>query len=405
MRVAIIADTFPPLRTSGAVQLRDLSIEFARQGHETTVLVADPSIAERFAIEDYRGVKILRLKAPQTKGVNYARRTIAELVMPFAMIGNFKASPLADRQFDAVIWYSPTIFLGPIVRWLKKRGAAKSYLILRDIFPQWAADMEIISRGGIFYFLDAIANYQYRSADIIGVQTQGNIAFFAPGKIKKLTARLEVLHNWLADEPAKECRINVAKTHLAGQRIFVYAGNMGAAQHMDKLINLAITLRDRADIGFLFVGRGSEVERLRKLATEADLSNILFEDEIDPTDIPGLYAQCHVGMICLDGRHTTHNIPGKFLSYLKAGLPVLASVNAGNDLIAEIECNAIGLASVDQDGTDLAQLAITLATDDWSGPSIMERCQTLSRERFSVEVAVRQIVASIEDLFSHHRLS
>ena len=396
MRVVIIADTFPPLRTSGAVQLRDLSIEFSRQGHEITMLVADPSIATRYTIEDFCGVTVTRLKAPQTKDVNYARRMLAELAMPFAMIRNFKASPLADRQFDAVIWYSPTIFLGPIVRWLKKKGPAKSYLILRDIFPQWAADMGIISRGPIFRFLDTIANYQYRSADIIGVQTQGNLVFFAPGAIPGLTAKLEVLHNWLANESDRGCRIDIAGTRLAGRRIFVYAGNMGAAQHMDKLVNLAIAVRDRADIGFLFVGRGSEVERLRGLATQYELTNVVFEDEIDPADIPGLYAQCHVGMICLDGRHKTHNIPGKFLSYMQAGLPVLASVNAGNDLVMEIEVNAVGLTSVHPDGGDMAPLAFALAGDDWSGPAVKERCRTVSRERFSVEAAVRQIVSAVQ---------
>jgi glycosyltransferase involved in cell wall biosynthesis len=397
MRVVIIADTFPPLRTSGAVQLRDLSIEFARQGHETTMLVADPSIATRFAIRDFHSVTVARLKAPQTKDVNYARRTLAELAMPFAMICNFRASPLADRQFDAVIWYSPTIFLGPIVRWLKKRGAAKSYLILRDIFPQWAADMGIISRGPIFRFLDSIANYQYRSADIIGVQTHGNLAFFAPGAIPELKAKLEVLHNWLADEPDRGCRIDIGGTCLAGRCIFVYAGNMGAAQHMDKLVNIAIALRNRADIGFLFVGRGSEVERLRGLAMQQELTNILFEDEIDPAEIPGLYAQCHVGMICLDGRHKTHNIPGKFLSYMQAGLPVLASVNEGNDLITEVEANAVGLTSVDSEGSDLASLAARLASADWAGPAVKERCRTLSRERFSVEAAVNHIFRAVSD--------
>lgn len=40
MKIALIADTFPPLRTSGAVQLRDLSREFARQGHDLTVLIS-----------------------------------------------------------------------------------------------------------------------------------------------------------------------------------------------------------------------------------------------------------------------------------------------------------------------------------------------------------------------------
>ncbi len=395
MRIAIIADTFPPLRTSGAVQLRDLAMEFARVGHETTMLVADPSIASRYVVEDYHGVTVARLKAPQTKDVNYARRTLAELAMPFTMIRNFKASPLADRQFDAVIWYSPTIFLGPIVRWLKKRGTAKSYLILRDIFPQWAADMGIIPRGPIFRFLDSIANYQYRSADIIGVQTHGNLEFFAPSAIPTLTAKLEVLHNWLAVELDIGCCIDISATRLAGRRIFVYAGNMGAAQHMDKLVNLATALRDREDIGFLFVGRGSEVERLRGLAMQKDLTNILFEDEIDPADIPGLYKQCHVGMICLDGRHKTHNIPGKFLSYMQAGLPVLASVNAGNDLVAEIEGNSVGLVSVDPDGRDLVPLAIRLADNNWSGAGVKERCQTLSQKRFSVETAVCQIASAI----------
>ena len=396
MRVAIIADTFPPLKTSGAVQLRDLSIEFARQGHETTMFVADPSITSRYAIMEFHGVTVARLKAPRTKDVGYLRRTLAELAMPFAMIRNFKASPLADLHFDAVIWYSPTIFLGPIVRWLKKRGASKSYLILRDIFPQWAADMGLVSRGSVFRFLNSIANYQYRSADIIGVQTHGNLAFFAPGAIPRLTTKLEVLNNWLADEPNRGCRIDIRDTCLVGRRIFVYAGNMGAAQHMDKLVNLAIALHHRKDMGFLFVGRGSEVERLRAMTTSHRMDNILFEDEIDHADIPGLYAQCHVGMICLDGRHKTHNIPGKFLSYMHAGLPVLASVNAGNDLVAEIEGNAVGLASVDPDGSDLAPLAISLVGDNWSGRALKERCRRLSRERFSVEAAVCQIVRAVK---------
>lgn len=396
MRIAIIADTFPPLRTSGAVQLRDLSVEFARQGHDTMVLVADPSINSRYAIENYCGVTVIRLKTPQSKDVNYARRMLAELTMPFAMIQNFKATPLADRPFNIVVWYSPTIFLGPIIRWLKQRSAAKSYLILRDIFPQWAADMGIISRGLIYRFLDGVANYQYRSADVIGVQTRGNLDFFAPGKIDGLTARIEVLHNWLAPEIGGGGAINIAETHLTGRRIFVYAGNMGAAQNMDKLVNLAIKVRERNDVGFLFVGRGSEVERLRGMAESAELGNILFEDEIDPAHIPGLYAQCHVGMICLDGRHKTHNIPGKFLSYMQAGLPVLASINAGNDLQAMIEQYGVGRVSIDPEGNDLSVLAAMMIENDLNEGAITDRCKSLAADYFSTASAVKQVITSLE---------
>jgi hypothetical protein len=54
---------------------------------------------------------------------------------------------------------------------------------------------------------------------------------------------------------------------------------------------------------------------------------VVFHDEIHPDEIPGLYAQCHVGMVALDPRHKTHNIPGKFLTYMQSGLPVLANIN------------------------------------------------------------------------------
>ena len=86
MRIALIADTFPPLRTSGAVQLRDLSREFARQGHLLTVLLPSPDQQDLWVLEETDGVQVLRLKAPRTKDIGYVRRTLGEFVMPFAML-------------------------------------------------------------------------------------------------------------------------------------------------------------------------------------------------------------------------------------------------------------------------------------------------------------------------------
>ena len=60
------------------------------------------------------GVEVLRLKTPQTKDVGYARRTLAEFLMPFAMLLSLRKSPLANVQWQGVIWYAPTLFLGPI---------------------------------------------------------------------------------------------------------------------------------------------------------------------------------------------------------------------------------------------------------------------------------------------------
>lgn len=395
MRVAIIADVYPPLRSSGAVQLRDLSREFVRQGHDTTVLVASPALQETCRIEKLDGVTVARLKTPQTKDVSYLKRTLGELLMPFYMKRSYQTSALAAQRYDLVIWYSPTIFLGPIVRWLKKQSSCPAYLIIRDIFPQWAADMGLISRGPAFHFLDQIAQYQYRSADTIGVQTIGNMEFFGKFQARHPDVKFEVLQNWLGPAATTSGSVNIAKTKLAGRHIFVYAGNMGVAQDMDKLTSLAISLRNRPDVGFLFIGRGSELTRLKADVATQNCDNILFIDEIAPDDIPALYEQCSVGMISLDHRHNTHNIPGKFLTYMQAGLPVLASINPGNDLAALVGEHGVGRVSVDADGRDLVHMVEDMIIDELADKGIKGRCIQLSDALFSVKTAVDQILETV----------
>ena len=102
MRIALIADTFPPLRTSGAVQLRDLSREFVRQGHAITVMLPTADLSMPWLIEDFHGVQVLRLKAPRTKDIGYVRRTINEFLMPFVMLRNLRKSPLP--MFAGMVW-------------------------------------------------------------------------------------------------------------------------------------------------------------------------------------------------------------------------------------------------------------------------------------------------------------
>jgi glycosyltransferase involved in cell wall biosynthesis len=390
MRVVLIADVFPPLRSSGAVQLRDLSNELVRQGHKVTVLVASPELATAWQLDSLNGVQVLRLRTPRTKDVSHARRAIGEFLMPYAMLSNLKKSPLRGADWDAVVWYSPSIFLGPVVASIKRRCKCPSYLILRDIFPEWAVDMGLMSKGLPYWVFKAVASYQYSVADIIGVQTPGNLAYFenAEGKSRQ---GVEVLHNWLAPAANVGSTIKVSETSLAGRKIFVYAGNMGIAQGMDILLDLAARLRPRDDVGFLFVGRGSDAKRLQEDAKKRQLDNVVFFDEIDPSEIPGLYAQCHVGLVALDRRHKTHNIPGKFLSYMQASLPALAIINPGNDLADLITDKRVGAVCTDYSIDSLASLSEKLLAELVKDPAIKGRCSSLSDEMFSAEAAVRQI--------------
>lgn len=394
MRIALIADTFPPLRTSGAVQLRDLSREFARQGHALTVMLPAAELPQPWLLESVDGVEVLRLRAPRTKDIGYVSRTLGELFMPFAMRWNLNRSPLADQRWDGVVWYAPSIFHGPLASALKKASGCKGYLIIRDIFPEWAVDMGLMGRGLPYRFFDAVARYQYAVADVIGVQTPGNQSYFS-GWLGKPGRKLEVLQNWL-DKPARQrCSIRLDQTPLAGGKVFVYAGNMGIAQGMDILLDLAERLKARADVGFLFVGRGSDAARLKAVAHVRQLDNVVFFDEIDPDEIPDLYAQCHTGIVALDPRHKSHNIPGKFLTYMQSGLPVLANINAGNDLAQMIRVERVGQVCETNQVEELVLQAEKLLDQMETDSGLAARCTALFEREFAVDNTVKQIVAAL----------
>ncbi len=311
--------------------------------------------------------------------------------LPFAMMRGIRSSPFRSAKWDALVWYSPPIFFGLLIWVLRRSSGARTYLILRDIFPEWAADLGIIRKGPAYLLLKAVAAFQYAVADTIGVQTESNLAYL-PNWKKSKGRRIEVLHNWLATTPDIGCSIQVARTPLAGRKIFVYIGNMGVAQGIEILMDMIQSLRHRDDIGFLFVGRGTEFSRLESERMSRDLNNVLFFDEIDPSEIPGLLAQCHVGLVALHPDHRTHNIPGKFVSYVQYGLPVLARVNPGTDLERLIEDSGVGRVYAGSSVDELKKLAEELADDDALRSAMSERGTRLGRSMFSPEAAARQIV-------------
>jgi len=395
MKLALVADTFPPLRTSGAVQLRDLSRAFVRHGHELTVLLPASDLDRPWTMEQHEGAQVLRLRAPRTKDLGYNRRVIGEWLMPRAMLRNLRKSPLAERCWEGVVWYSPSIFHAPLVRTLKRESDCKSYLIIRDIFPEWAVDLDLMRPGLAYRFFKRIARQQNDAADIIGVQTAGNLSYFDDWRRAGSGRSLEVLQNWLDAPATAHCRIRIQDTAIAGRKIFVYAGNMGIAQGMSILLDLAARVQSRRNIGFLFVGRGSEALHLRARAAALSMDNVVFCDEIDPDEIPDLYTQCHAGIVALDPRHKSHNIPGKFLTYMQNRLPVLANVNLGNDLGNLIRSERVGQVCDTNRLDELEERLEALVRQIETDPDLFARCSRLFLRQFSADQAVRQIAAAL----------
>jgi glycosyltransferase involved in cell wall biosynthesis len=392
LQIAVISTDYPPLRTSAAVMLRDLVQQFAALGHRPVVIVPSLTSDQPWTVERLDGIEVLRVAAPPTRASTHLRRAIAEMWLPFAMLRNVRKSPFRSVKWDLLVWYSPPIFFGPLIWALRRASGARTYLILRDIFPEWALDLGLIKKGPSYLLLKAFAAFQYAIADTIGVQTESNLSYL-PNWTKSPRRQIEVLRNWIAPTPNVGCSIEIARTALAGRKIFAYIGNMGVAQGMEIFIELIESLRHREDIGFVFVGRGTEFSSLVAERTSRALDNVLFFGEIDPTEIPGLLAQCRVGLVALHPDHRTHNIPGKFVSYVQYGVPVLARVNGGNDLVGLIENEGVGRVYVGHSVDGLKRLAEELIDDDGLCNSMSARGRQLGLRMFSPETAARQIAS------------
>ena len=403
MNILLVTDTFPPLRTSGAEHMYALTEELTHLGHQVTVIVPSPYLASKLEMQKCamgeRFYTLIKVRTLKTKDTNYLARTVAEVVNPLLIAHRLRKNDVFMKaKVDGVAWYSPTIFWGPLIAFIKKQFGCPSYLVLRDFFPDWAAHLGLLSPRGLpFWFFKKMELYQYRQADTIGIQSPNNLQYFER-HYPQVKSRLEVLWNWGFTDEHRQVQdtqppFSLAASPLAGRKVFVYAGNMGVAQGMDSVDALLEHFATDPKVGFLLVGRGSEVGKIEEKIRTKAWSHVLLLDEVAPDEMGGILSQCHISLIFLDARHQTHNIPGKLISYLKAGLPVLAYVNPGNDLEALIPDAGIGRVCIG-DGAkshhDLLEAAQAVLQDSLD-PRIKGRVTAFGQNRFSVAKAAEQI--------------
>jgi glycosyltransferase involved in cell wall biosynthesis len=394
MRLALAVEYYPPSRASAAVQMADLANHLARDGHDVTVFTTSSEIERLYSREASGGVTVIRVRTRKTKGSNLVSRAVSEIVMPYQLWRGARHAAFDASALDGIIWYSPTIFLAPFIAWLKHRSGAPAYLILRDIFPQWAVDAGVMRRGPAYFFFKAFEHLQYRVADVVGVQSPANLDYFRSNK--RGVRRFEVLYNWIElGRPTSSRSDLVDRSGIADKRLVVYGGNMGIAQDVENLLRLAQRLSATDEIRLLLIGAGTEVPRLRREIAERKLDNVKLVDEVDPEEFRAILRRCHVGLITLDRRLTTHNIPGKLLAYLEAALPVVASSNPGNDLLSILQESGAGLGFVNGEDEQFADGVRALVLDAARCASMSENARALAVSRFSIGSIARQLTAAL----------
>jgi glycosyltransferase involved in cell wall biosynthesis len=392
VRIFLVVVYYLPSPKSSATLFHDLGRELSMRGHTISIITTSDSIDAPWSLSLEDGMEVLRIRSGKIDGSNLIIRFINEFFLSFVILFRGR-SFFKSRSCDLVIWYSPSIFFSHLIYRLKVKYNCGTYLVLRDIFPQWALDTGVLREGFVFRLLKYFEVQQYKYADVVGVQSPKNMNYFKENDLFD-ELKLEVLYNWFSlrikDLPERDYR---AELNLSDKVVFFYGGNFGVAQDLDNLVNLAKSLSSFDTARILLVGDGSESIRLKKLILDLELKNIIIMDSVPQDEYFGILSQMDVGLISLDRKFKTHNFPGKMLGYMYYSKPILASINAGNDLQDIIEDYNVGLVCVNGDDEKLFSNAMKLVNDIDVRRVQGENGNKLLHDLFSVKSAANQILS------------
>lgn len=397
MNILLVIDDYLPESTRvGPKMLHELAIELTRQGHDVTVLApgewGQGAMCRELVMD---GVRVLRFRSPPVKDIHKVLRALSESALSFFAWWALRRK-VHEASFDLVVCYSPSIFFGVFIGWLKKKMACKTYLVLRDLFPQWAIDEGMIrERSLIAHYFRFFERKNYQVADSIGLMSIANKTFF-DGLWPRLAAKTHVLPNWASADVDVQQEIEVpfrSRLNLQGKVIYLYGGNIGHAQDMANLMRLAEAMQSYSQAHFLFVGQGDEVGLIQDYMREKRLSNCTYLPSIPQPAFKALLQEVDVGLFSLAYGHRTHNFPGKLLGYMANAIPILGSVNPGNDLMPVVNENEAGFVCINGEDQYLFEAAERLLLDaDLRLRVGNNACQLLDRH-FSVVSAMHRITS------------
>lgn len=329
---------------------KELVYEFRDRGQDVYVAtVSEKKYGFETQLAKESGVNVLRIKTGNMFGVSFIEKGITNLTLGSIFKKEINKY-FNNIKFDLVIHHTPPITFTPVIDYLKGKYNTKSYLILRDIFPQNAKDLGIIKNRLLFNFFKKKEEILYTKSDLIGCMSQGNIEYIEKHNSEVDKGKLHILKNWGKIKPALNMNkkdIREKYSFSENDFILVFGGNMGKPQGLEFLLKLAKEYKNKKDIKFLLIGKGNEKNKLQSIKENEKLDNVIFLDFIPRVEYELLTGACDVGVVSLHSCFTIPNIPSKTVDYCKLSLPILAVVDKNTDYPEILENEAkCGLASI-----------------------------------------------------------
>lgn len=330
----------------------DLMHEFCDKGHHIyMVSPIERKYKKPTQLFQKDNFTILQVKVFNIQKTNIVEKGFSTLTVPYLFKKAIKKY-YCGIKFDLIIYTTPPITFSSLIKKIKNRDGAKTYLLLKDIFPQNAVDLQMFSRKSLFYkYFRAKEKELYAISDYIGCMSPANKDFLIRYNNGIDTAKIEVCPNaikvrksFMNRDEKKKINVDVlTKYGLPTEKIiFVYGGNLGKPQGIHFLLDVIDSNRWNKSIYFLIVGFGTEYSTLLQWFNENNPTNAKLLHSLPKSDYDELVASCDVGLIFLDNRFTIPNYPSRLLSYLENGLPILAATDMNTDIGKIAEENGYG---------------------------------------------------------------
>jgi len=358
MNVIFVTIAFP--RSDSESNLyTDLMEEFAEHGHKVHVVCASE---KRFSLgtilSESNGIKVLRVETGNiTSNPNYIAKGLALLQLQSLFISAIE-NHFPQIAFDLILYSTPPIQYNRIIKHLKRKSKASTYLLLKDIFPQNAIDIGLFRKWNpVYWHFRHQEKETYRLSDRIGCMSPANVKYLLANNADIKPEKVEVCANSLKDRGIKSesdrmaIRSKIRKSFLIreDELVLIYGGNLGVSQGIPFFLDILGKYHTNQKIKFLIVGEGTWYGRIEKSIVEENYQNVILQKRVQPDQFKEMLLASDVGLIFLDPRFTIPNFPSRLTSYLEVGLPVIACTDKVSDVGDIVEKGKCGYKIISGD--------------------------------------------------------
>lgn len=321
---------------------QDLINGLKEKGHNMTLVMANEARVLKktiFSRED--NIDVLRIKVGNLFGANFIKKGINNILIEKKFKKGIKYY-LKDKKFDLILYATPPVTFANVIEYLKKQYNCKTYLMLKDIFPQNAVDIGLFKDKGIIHkFFRKKEKKLYKLSDFIGCMSKKNIEYLLKNNKEINEKKVELFPNTINISNLEE-NIPLGYRKKYGVKddciLYVFGGNLGKPQGLSFLMKGIKSIENYNKAYFFIVGDGSEKEEVKNFANKT--KNITFIDVLPKEEYESLIKECDVGILSLDYRFTIPNYPSRTLSYMDKGMPILACTDKNTDIKDLIEKEA-----------------------------------------------------------------